>query len=41
MYTQTAYGVEYGFTPAMFEERANELIADFKASMHTKSANDI
>jgi hypothetical protein len=41
MYTQTAYGVEYGFTPAMFEERANKLIADFKANMHTKSANDI
>lgn len=40
MYTQKAYGVEYGFTPAMFEEKANELMSDFKAKMNTKSAND-
>lgn len=40
MYTQKTYGVEYGFTPEMFNEKADELIVSFEEHMLAKSAND-
>jgi hypothetical protein len=39
MYSMKSLGVEYGFTPEMFNKSADELISDFETRMAKKSAN--
>jgi len=40
MYSQTANGIEFGFTPYVFNKSADELIASFKEIMVGKSKNN-
>jgi hypothetical protein len=40
MYSQTADGKEYGFTPETFKIDTDVLIADFEQTMISKSVND-
>lgn len=40
MYSQKAFNVEHGFTPAQFNKEADLLIASFEESMLSKSTND-
>jgi len=39
MFSQKAYGVQYGFTAEMFNNSADALISDFEKNMKSESAN--
>ena len=40
MYSQKAYGKEYGFTPEMFNQKADVLMSEFETHMLSESKND-